>query len=62
MVRTTRKLVYGTKTQVWNGTADCTRGKLFKKHLMINKRGKVVSKKQHAQGKRNFKHLRMNGY
>ena len=43
-------MTVGTKLQVWHGTADRTAGGLTKSDLMKNKRGKVVSKKQHAIG------------
>ena len=36
----------GSKQQVWNGTAQRTAGGLTKVDLMLNKRGKPVSKKQ----------------
>ena len=42
----------GTKAQVWHGTAKHTRGKLSKGDLMQNKWGRIVSKKQHANGLR----------
>ena len=41
----------GSKVQVWNGKADKTIGGLKKDDLMKNKRGKIVSKKKHEQGK-----------
>ena len=49
------KLTVGSKRQVYNGTAKHTSGGLKKSHLMMNKRGHIVSKKQHAAGKRAFK-------
>ena len=45
----------GSKLQVWRGTADKTSGGLTKKDLVLNKRGKVVSKKQSEAGKKRFK-------
>lgn len=47
----------GSKLQVWNGTAKHTAGGLERSDLMINKRGKVVSKKKHEQGKKSIKNL-----
>ena len=41
--------------RVWSGTADRTKGGLLKKDLCMNKRGKVVSKKQNALGAKRFK-------
>lgn len=48
----------GSKRQVWNGNAKQTSGGLTKENLMKNKRGKVVSKKQHAAGLKNLKFLK----
>jgi hypothetical protein len=42
---------YGNRSEVWNGIAMMTRGGLKSEHLMINKKGKLISKKQHARGK-----------
>jgi len=40
----------GTKKEVWDGHAHHTPGKLSKADLMLSAAGKVVSKKQHANG------------
>lgn len=48
---------YGSKAEVYRGDAKQTRGKLRKKDLVMNKRGKVVSKRQHKAGKRAIKRL-----
>jgi hypothetical protein len=40
----------GTKREVFNGTAAHTSGGLTKSDLIKNKRGKIVSKKQHQNG------------
>ena len=40
----------GTKDEVWTGAAQHTAGKLTKADLMQNAAGKVVSKRQHANG------------
>lgn len=49
------KKTTGSKLEVWNGTAKKTSGGLLKKDLMrVKKRGefRIVSKRQHALGKR----------
>ncbi len=51
----------GTKAQVWHGSAKHTSGGLTKKDLMKHK-GRIVSKKKHALGKKAFKHLVDAGY
>merc|ERR1712087_168989 len=55
--RTVRKarIKYGSMRKVWNGSCDKTKGGLMKKDLMINKRGKVVSKKQSMSKSKGFK-------
>ena len=45
----------GSKLMVWRGQAHKTSGGLTKGDLMLNKRGKGVSKKAHDAGKRAFK-------
>merc|ERR1739848_300377 len=50
--RITRKMQTGSMRKVWNGTSKFTKGGLTKADLMINSRGKVVSKKAHANGQR----------
>ena len=52
----------GTKAQVWHGTAKHTSGGLTKSHLMKTKKGRIVSKKKHALGKKSLKNLRKAGY
>jgi hypothetical protein len=52
----------GSKAQVFHGTAHHTKGGLTRKDLMKNKRGKIVSKKQAAAGKKAFSRLRKLGY
>lgn len=42
----------GSKKEVWEGNARHTSGGLTKKDLMLNKHGKVVSRKMHERGKR----------
>ncbi len=52
----------GSRAQVWHGTAKKTSGGLTKNHLMMNKHGRIVSKKKHASGKKTIKNLRKLGY
>jgi hypothetical protein len=52
----------GTRAQVWHGTAKKTSGGLTKQRLMMNKHGRIVSKKKHALGKKTIKHLKKLGY
>ena len=52
----------GTKAQVFHGTAKHTSGGLEKKDLMKTKKGRIVSKKKHAAGKRALSRLRKAGY
>ena len=40
----------GSKNEVWARKAQHTSGGLTRADLMLNKAGKVVSKKQHANG------------
>lgn len=49
------RIKYGSMRRVFKGTADKTKGGLLKKDLMMNKRGKIVSKKQHTQAAKRFK-------
>merc|ERR1712173_503034 len=48
--RVTRKMQTGSYRKVWNGTAVYTKGGLTKKDLMLNKNGKVVSKRKFKSG------------
>ncbi len=52
----------GSKRMVFNGTAKHTSGGLTKKDLMKTKKGRIVSKKKYAAGKRAIKTLRKLGY
>ena len=56
------ELTIGTKAQVYHETAKHTVGGLTKKDLVMNKRGRIVSRKQQAAGKKAIKHLRAAGY
>ena len=53
---------FGSKAQVWHGTAKKTSGGLTKKDLMKNKHGRIVSRRKHNMGKKSIKHLRKMGY
>jgi hypothetical protein len=53
---------FGSKAEVWHSTALKTRGQLRKKDLMMTRRGRIVSKKKHAAGKKALKHLKALGY
>ena len=48
----------GTREQVWNGDALMTSGGLTKKDLMISKKGRIVSRKKSAVGKKLYKHIK----
>jgi hypothetical protein len=52
----------GTKAQVWHGTAKHTSGGLTRKDLMKTKKGRIVSRKKHAAGKRALSRLRKAGF
>lgn len=52
----------GTKAQVWHGTAKHTSGGLTRKDLMKTKKGRIVSRKKHAAGKRALTRLRKAGF
>jgi hypothetical protein len=46
------KELFGSRQQVMNGTAYKTSGELTKSHLMMNKWGRIVSRKKHATAKK----------
>ena len=52
----------GSRAQVWHGTAKKTSGGLTKTALMMNKHGRIVSRKKHASGKKTIKRLKKLGY
>jgi len=54
--------VIGSRAQVWHGTASHTAGGLTKDKLMMNKRGRIVSKARHALGQSAIKHLEKSGH
>jgi hypothetical protein len=51
----------GSKAEVWHQTAKHTSGGLKKKDLMKHK-GRIISRKKHAAGKKAIKHLFALGY
>ncbi len=51
----------GSKAQVWNGTAHHTSGGLTRKDLMKHK-GRIISRRKHALGKKALKNLVKAGY
>jgi hypothetical protein len=55
------KSVVGSKAQVWHGTARHTSGGLTKKDLMKHK-GRIISRRKHALGKKALKNLVKAGY
>jgi len=57
----TFELLEGSRAQVWHGTAYKTAGGLTKDHLMMNKHGRIVSKRKHATAKKE-KRLEKAGY
>jgi len=54
-------MAVGSKAQVWHGSARHTSGGLTKKHLMKHK-GRIISRKKHALGKKALKNLVKAGY
>jgi hypothetical protein len=52
----------GSRRMVISGTAKRTAGGLTKKDLFLNKRGRIVSRKASAAGKKAIKRLRALGY
>ena len=54
-------VLIGSRAQVWHGTAYKTPGGLTKTNLLMNKHGRVVSKKKHTTAKKE-KRLEKAGY
>ena len=46
------ELLEGSRAQVWHGTAHQTPGCLYKTNLMMNKHGRIVSKRKHTTAKK----------
>lgn len=57
-----RMQTVGSKAQVWHGNAKHTSGGLTRKDLMKTKKGRVVSRKKHAAGKKALKNLVKAGF
>jgi hypothetical protein len=55
------KELFGSRQQVWNGTAYKTAGELVRSQLMMNKWGRIVSAKKHATAKKEMR-LKKYGY
>jgi len=53
--------LFGSRTQVMNGTAYKTSGELTKSQLVMNKWGRIVSAKKHATAKKE-RRLQKYGY
>jgi hypothetical protein len=53
--------LFGSRAQVYHGTAYKTSGELTKEQLMMNKNGRIVSKKKHNTAKKE-KRLLKAGY
>ncbi len=45
--KTRKSVKYGSRRQVFNGSAEKTTGGLRKEHLMKNERGRIVSAAKH---------------
>ena len=52
----------GSKAQVFHGTAERTTGGLRRGDLMQTNAGRIVSRKQHEQGKKAIQRLRNAGF
>jgi hypothetical protein len=53
--------LFGSRAQVWNGTAYKTSGGLTRSQLMMNKWGRIVSEKKYKTAKKE-KRLQQYGY
>ena len=58
---TEHEMTIGSRAQVFHGTAHHTPGGLTKKNLMMNKWGRIVSRKKHMTAKKD-KRLEKAGY
>lgn len=54
--------IRGSKSEVFNGHALKTASGLTKNELIKNKRGKIVSRKQHEAGKKNIERLKQHRF
>lgn len=55
------RMLFGSRHQVFNGTAYKTPGNLTKKELFFNRHGRIVSLKKHRTAKKE-KRLEKHGY
>ena len=62
MAATRKVATVGTKAQVFHGTAKHTSGGLTRKDLLQTKKGRIVSRKKHAAGKKALKRLHKAGF
>jgi hypothetical protein len=60
--RSEKAVTVGTKAQVFHGTAKHTSGGLKRADLMKTKKGRIVSKRKHAAGKKAIRRLRAAGF
>ncbi len=58
MVKGEFKKTIGTRAEVYHGTARRTSGGLTKNELMLNKHGRIVSRKKHTTAKREMRLLK----
>jgi hypothetical protein len=62
MAQTRKVTAVGSKAMVWHGSANHTSGGLTRKDLMKTKKGRIVSKRKHAIGKKRIQTLRKLGF
>lgn len=62
MAQTRKVPAVGSKAMVWHGSANHTPGGLTRKDLMKTKKGRIVSKRKHAIGKKRIQTLRKLGF
>ena len=62
MAQTRKVPAVGSKAMVWHGSAKHTSGGLTRKDLMKTKKGRIVSKRKHAIGRRRIQTLRKLGF
>ena len=53
-VEQTYERKFGTRSEVWEGTAKQTRGKLQKDDLVLSKSGRIVSKRKSELAKKSY--------
>merc|ERR1711981_883470 len=56
--RVTKKMQTGSMRQVWNGSKTYTKGGLTKANLMVNKNGRLMSKRANQAGKNNYSSIK----